>query len=99
MSEPTLEKETTKLERYLIKEGRKDFIDEIRAASLGTLDQKMLGLAKHREEIRNTKANDEALNDAKERAKDLGAPYRDQLRMNEKLTRFVSLIMKENGDQ
>lgn len=97
MSQPTLEKEMTTLEKYLVREGRKDFIDEIRAASPETLDSKLLGLAKHREEIANTKANDGELRRAKEKAKDLGAVYRDQLKMNNKLARFVALIMEEQG--
>lgn len=94
MSE-SLEKETTKLEKYLVKEGRKDFIDEIRAASPEQLDAKLLGLAKHDQEINNTKAKDADLQAAKDKAKELGAVYRDQLRMNKKLTRFVALVMKE----
>lgn len=97
MSELTLEKEITKLERYLVREGRRDFIDEMRAALPVQLDSKMLGLAKHREEIRNTKADDKELRAAAQLTKDLGAPYRDQLRMNEKLTRFVALLMNEQG--
>lgn len=97
MSELSLEKETTKLEKYLLKEGRKDFIEEIRAASPETLDQKLLGLAKHAEEIRNTKEGDSELRKAKEHAKFLGSAYRDQLKMNSKLARFVALIMQEQG--
>jgi len=97
MSEIALEKETTKLEKYLRKQGRQDFVDEIRAASEATLDSKLLGLAKHREEIRNTKAGDLELEQAKQRKKDLEEPYKDQLKMNEKLSRFIALIMRENG--
>jgi hypothetical protein len=97
MSELTLEKETTKLEKYLIKHGREDFISEIRAASADALNAKMLGLAKHSQEIANTKANDEKLIEAAERKRGLEAPYREQKKMNAKLTRFVALIMKEQG--
>lgn len=97
MSELTLEKETTKLEKYLVKQGRKDFIDEIRAASPEALNQKLLGLAKHREEITNTMAADQDLEAAKNKKKSLEEPYKDQKKMNAKLARFVALIMKENG--
>lgn len=90
-----LEKEVTKLERYLRKNNRQDFIDEIRAASEDVLDQKMLGLAKHREAIADTRAADDELKVAKLKAKDLAAPYSEQLRMNAKLTRFISLVMQE----
>lgn len=97
MKELTLELETTKLERYLIKHDRADFIKETRGASPETLDAKLLGLAKHNQEISNTKADDEELIQAAQRKKDLEAPYREQLRMNTKLARFVSLIMQEQG--
>lgn len=95
MSEPTLEKEVTKLEKYLRKQGRKDFIDEMRAASDGTLESKLLSLAKHDQEIRNTMAKDEELIKAKERKADLEATYKEQLRMNAKLARFVALVMQD----
>lgn len=97
MSELSLEKETTKLEKYLVKQGRKDFIDEMRAASPETLNTKMLALAKHREEIANTKASDTELEQAVQRKKDLEEPYKEQKKMNEKMARFVGLMMKENG--
>lgn len=96
-SELTLEKETTKLEKYLKKHDRKDFIDEIRGASPETLDSKLLGLAKHREEIKNTMAKDEELEKAKNRHAELKRTHTDQLKMNEKLARFVALIMDENA--
>jgi len=97
MSQLTLEKETTTLEKYLVREGRKDFIDEIRAASPETLDQKLLSLAKHAEEIRNGQASDADLRRAKETARNLGETYRRQLKMNGKLARFVALMMQEKG--
>jgi hypothetical protein len=99
MSELTLEKETTKLEKHLVKQGRRDFIDEIRAASPDALNAKLLGLAKHNQEIANTKAADQELERAKQRKKDLEEPYKDQKKMNEKLARFVALVMKEQGLQ
>lgn len=97
MSELTLEKETTKLEKFLKKEGRQDFIDEMRAATPDQLEAKLLGLAKHAQEITNTRDSDEELRAAKERAKSLGATYREQKKMNDKLARFVALMMQEQG--
>lgn len=99
MSELLEEKEIIKLERYLKREGREDFVTEMMGASPAQLDSKMLGLAKHREEIQNTKDNDEELKKAKAEAKNLGSPYNDQMKMNKKLTRFVALLMKEKGVQ
>lgn len=97
MSELTLEKETTKLEKYLVKQGRKDFIDEMRAASPEALNTKLLALAKHNQEIANTKAKDDELEKANNKKKELEAPYKDQKKMNEKLARFVALMMEEKG--
>lgn len=97
MNEATLEKETTKLEKYLIKEGRREFIDEVRVADPAVLDQKILGLAKHREEIKNTKSEDVELTRCIQTKKSLEAPYREQLRMNEKMASFIALIMRERG--
>lgn len=97
MDDLSLEKETTKLEKYLKERDRGDFIDAIRSADFLTLDAKLLGLAKHREEIKNTKARDNDLKKASETKKNLEAPYREQMRMNEKLARFVALIMQEKG--
>lgn len=97
MNEITLEKEITKLEKYLIRQGREDFVVAMRNADAQSLDFKLLGLAKHKQEIANTKARDIEFNEAKERAKELEAPYKEQLKMNEKLARFVSLVMKEKG--
>ena len=97
MQEITLEKETTKLEKYLEKQGRKDFIEAVRGASPETLDSKLLALAKHNQEISNTKASDEKLIEASVSKKVLEAPYREQLNMNKKMSRFIALIMKEQN--
>lgn len=91
------ELETTKLERYLVNQGRATFIEEIRGASPETLDSKLLGLAKYNQEIENTRNDDKELRDAKQHARDLGASYREQLNMNKKLARFIALIMSERG--
>jgi hypothetical protein len=99
MDELTLEKEKTKLEKYLVKQGRQDFVNEMDAADVTQLDSRLLGLAKHAQEIANTKANDVELDEAKRAKKDLEAPYRDQLKMNKKLARYVALVMQEKTGQ
>ncbi len=98
-NEITLEKEITKLGRYLVKEGRRDFVDEARglAHDPSAVDAKILGLAKHREEIKTGRDTDTDLKKAKDQAKALGATYRKQLAMNEKLTRFLSLVASEKA--
>lgn len=91
------DKEKTKLEKFLKKQGRQDFLEEVDAADVTQLDSKLLGLAKHEQEINNTKSDDAALEEAKNVKKSLEAPYRDQLKMNKKLARYVALTMQEKG--
>lgn len=97
MSEPSLELETTKLEKFLTKQGRQDFIEEIRAADPTALNTKLLNLAKHAQEIANTRSKDVELEAVSQKKKELEAPYSEQKRMNAKMARFVALIMKEQG--
>lgn len=99
MSELTLEKETTKLEKFLIKNDRRDFVDDMRGGSRESLDAKLLSLAKHREDIKNTRAKDEKLESVAKEKKELERPYNEQLKFNEKMARFVALIMRENGQE
>lgn len=94
---PSLETELTKLEKSLLKAGRQDFVEEVRKLSAVALDARLTGLAKHREEILTTKANDEEFQAVAQKKKDLEAVYREQTSMNKKLSRFIHLIMKEQG--
>jgi hypothetical protein len=91
------ELEATKLERYLNKEGFKNLVEEIRGASPDTLDAKLLGISKHNQDIQNTKNEDKELRQARERVSMLGASYREQLRNNAKIARFIALVMQERG--
>lgn len=99
MSDLLDEKEIIKLERYLRREGREDFVTEMHGASPQQLDSKMLSLAKHAEEIQTTRDDDQKLREAKSEVKVLAAPYNDQKKMNKKMNRFVALLMKEKGVQ
>lgn len=97
MNQQNLATETMKLEKYLVKQGRGDFIQEMRSATPETLEAKLLALAKHNQEISNTMGRDDKLAEAKRRKADLEAPYKDQKKMNAKLARFVALMMQEQG--
>lgn len=91
----TLDEEITKVERFIVKQGQQDFVDAMRASNVEQLDAKLLSLAKHRQDIRNTRDNDTELNHVKDQKRELEAPYREQLKMNEALTKFVALLLKE----
>lgn len=93
------EKEIVTLEKALIKDGRQDWIKEMRVAEKDQLEFKLLNLAKHAQEITNTKNRDEELLKAKKHKSSLEAPYREQTKYNKKLSRFVSLLLiEEEGD-
>lgn len=92
-----LEKEIVKLERYLLRQGRDELIRELRSLDVKKLENRLLGQAKHEQEIMDTKANDQKLKEAKEQARDYNSVYTEQLRMNKKIARFISLLMKEQG--
>lgn len=90
--------ELTKLETYLVKNHRQDLINEVnRINSKEELEAKMLRVAKHAQEITDAQKEDEALQEAKQKAKDLNAPYAESKRMNAKIARFLSLKAKERG--
>ncbi len=93
------EKEVTKIEKALIRDGREDFVLEMKRADISQLEAKLLELAKHAQEIQNTKDRDDELIQARRKKSDLEAPYREQTRYNKKLARFVALTLKdEEGD-
>lgn len=86
------EVEKTKIERALNDE---EYVAELEGMSKVELEQKLLGLAKHEQEIISTKNNDDELNAAKRKASVLGSPYREQLKFNKLKARLVNLILKE----
>ncbi len=90
-----LEKEATKLEKYLNKQGRETLVTEIKGLTAEELKKRVQDLALYRQEIFNTKANDIKLQDVAEEKKGLEAPYKEQVRMNDKITRFASLLLKD----
>lgn len=90
-------KEKTKVEKYLKNQMRGDFVESVDSMTREELDSKLLSLAKHRQDITNTMQRDEQLRDAKEEVKVLKAPYNEQKRMNEKMARYVSLVMQDRG--
>lgn len=89
--------ELTKLEKFLIKEGRQDFLVQTQQASTDQLKVKQLELAKHAQEIEDTKQNDEKLIEITEQKKVLEEPYKEQLKFNKKMARYVHIISKEKG--
>lgn len=92
-----LEKEVTKLERYLRNQKDADFIIELRRLSPDQLKERIKQQALYRQETITAKQNDKELRDAKSTASNMAYPYNQSLRMNDKISRFISLLLTESG--
>lgn len=95
--EITQELERTKLEKYLIKNGRKNLIEELRGLDNDGRRQKLMKQAVYEQEIIDSKAADGDLKRAKDEARDLAAVYNENLRMNKKISRFIHLLIEDSG--
>lgn len=91
------EKEIVNLERYLRKHKDSEFILELRRLSGEQLKERIKGQALYRQETISAKQKDQDLKQAKDTARALGAPYSESLRLNDKISRFISLLLDENG--
>lgn len=92
-----LEKEITKLERYLIKQGRQELVNELRNLDNDDRRNRLMKQAVHEQEIMDTRAKDEKLRKAKEEARFQAASYNEQLRFNKKISRFIHLLIEDSG--
>jgi hypothetical protein len=92
-----LEKEITKLERYLNRQGRSELVQQLRNLDNDDRRQRLMKQAVHEQEIQDTKQKDGDLKKAKDLARDLNATYTEQLRMNKKISRFIHLLIEDSG--
>ena len=88
-------KEAVELEKKLTRKYGKEFAQELRGMDKSGLENKLLGLVKHSQEIITTKNRDEELELAKDKHNELEAPYKDQVKANKEKSRFIHLILKE----
>lgn len=94
-----LEKEITKFERYLIKNGRTELVQELRQLDNDDRRQRLMKQAVYEQEIMDAKANDRELQAAKDNARFLGSTYTENLRMNKKISRFIHLLIEDSGKE
>lgn len=92
-----LEKEITKLEKYLKRQGREELIRELRDLSNDDRRGRLMKQAVYEQEIFDSKENDKDLKAAKEKARDLNAVYNENLRLNKKISRFIHLLIEDSG--
>lgn len=97
MSQEDNEKEITKLEKYLGRQKDADFVIELRRLDKEQLKKRIQDQALYRQETITARKNDEGLATAREEARGLAAPYSESLRMNDKISRFISLLIEEKG--
>ena len=71
------------------------FASEVRGMDKAALEYKLLQLAKHKEEIELVRKEDEELESAKEKVKELSAPYREQSKFNKLKSKFIYLILSD----
>lgn len=95
--EITLEKEVYKLEKYLKRNGSPNLVEDLRRLSLEQLKKRMQDQAIHKQDTITEKQNDQALNELKDKVREMNSTYNDQIRMNDKISRFISLLMKDLG--
>ena len=92
-----LEKEITKLERYLIKQGRDELVKELQNLDNDERRQRLIKQAVYEQEIMDAKASDQDLQAAKDKARALGSVYNENLRMNKKISRYIHLKIEDSG--
>lgn len=74
-----------------------DFVDMISSAEIASLEKNLYIYAKHREETELAKVEDEELQMAKERVKDLSAPYSDAIKALKLKMAYINLLIEEKG--
>jgi hypothetical protein len=88
----------------MAKRGRKakdlvsdEFKNAIASASDDELKSKIVNLSKNEEDVLKTRFEDSQLNDAKELAKELNAPYAESLKEIKARRRYVLRVLQERG--
>lgn len=92
-----LEKEIYKLEKYLRRQKDEEYIVDLRRLDVDQLQERMKKQALYRQETITAKQKDVGLSEAKETARSLAAPYNESLRMGDKISRFISLLLEEKN--
>jgi hypothetical protein len=83
--------------REIVEEQHQDWVSTVQGLSVEELDKMILRYAKYREEIKEAREKDEELNRVKELVKELGAPYRENLKINEQKTKYLIMLLGEKG--
>ena len=74
-----------------------DFAAEVEALSQEQLDDRLAALAKSLEEVQDAQDADEALETARETARDLAAPYRESKNVLRLKSRYIVGLSRDRG--
>ena len=74
-----------------------EFKNAVAAMSTEELKERVVTVSQYEEEVKTSMRNDVALQDAKELAKDLSAPYRETLKTLGAQRSYVVLTLEERG--
>lgn len=80
-----------------VQENYPEFADEVNTLSTEQMNDRLATFAKHREEVQDTKDADEGLQEAREKAKELAAPYIDAQKAIRLKSKFIIGILKDRG--
>jgi hypothetical protein len=97
-----LETELTKLEKFLVKQGRPELILELRALGNDDRRQRLMKQAVLEQEIFDTKDKESQkpqIQEAKTIIKEFNALYSEQLKMTRKIARFIHLLIEDSGKE
>jgi hypothetical protein len=95
-----LEKELTKLEKYMKKQGREELVRELRNLDNEERRQRLMKQAVLEQEIADTKIKESEkpeIIEAKDTIKEFNATYREQLQMSKKISRLIHLLIEDSG--
>jgi molecular chaperone GrpE (heat shock protein) len=74
-----------------------EFVSVVDGMSLEELDQRLLSLAKHQEEVAEALAQHEEINRLKEQLKELKADFTDTQKALKMKMKYIHQLMKEKG--
>lgn len=83
--------------KEVVESEHSDWVSTVQGLSIEELDKMILRYAKYREEIKEFREKDEELQKAKELVKELGAPHKENLKINEQKTKYLITLLGEKG--
>ena len=76
-----------------------EFTDAVQNMTVAEMNARISTVAKGEQDNQTAKENDEALEEAKAKASELGAPYSDATKMNKLKIKYLYMQIKAKGGQ